>query len=213
MLDEDEPIGNGTLVGDELKQLSGRRGATKLGFALLLRFYAVYGRFPAGRSEIPDQAVAHVARLVDVPAAELGFYEWDGRTIKAHRADIRRYFGFRECSAADADKAAEWLAANVCEKERQADQVREELLVHLRGARIEPPARDRVRRIIGTALRQAGSRSEGTCDVRVYLVTAVLPTPRLDSAFPKGDGIHWAQFPASDGARGVHESQRWKSHS
>ncbi|HEX3308196.1 MAG TPA: DUF4158 domain-containing protein, partial [Streptosporangiaceae bacterium] len=155
MLDEDELIGNWTLVGDELEQLPGRRGATKLGFALLLRFYAVHGRFPAGRSEIPDQAVAHIARLVDVPAAELGFYEWDGRTIKAHRADIRRYFGFRECSVADADKAAEWLAANVCEKERQVDQVREKLLAHLKGEQIEPPARDRVRRIIGTALRQA----------------------------------------------------------
>jgi len=91
-LDEDELIGNWTLVGDELEQLSGRRGATKLGFALLLRFYAVHGRFPSGRSEIPDQAIAHVARLVDVPPADLGFYEWDSRTIKAHRADIRRAF-------------------------------------------------------------------------------------------------------------------------
>ena len=154
-LDEDELIGNWTLIGDELEQLSGRRGATKLGFALLLRFYAVHGRFPSGRSEIPDQAVAHVARLVDVPASDLGFYEWDGRTIKAHRADIRRYFGFRECSVADADKAAEWLAANVCEKERQADRVREELLAHLKREQVEPPARDRIRRIIGTALRQA----------------------------------------------------------
>jgi len=44
------------------------------------------------------------------------------------------------------DKVAEWLAANVCEKERQADQVREELLAHLKGEQIEPPARDRVRR-------------------------------------------------------------------
>jgi hypothetical protein len=40
-------------------------------------------------------------------------------------------------------------------EERQVDQVREELLAHLRREQIEPPARDRVRRIIGTALRQA----------------------------------------------------------
>jgi len=72
VLDEDDLIGNWTLVGEELEQLSGRRGATKLGFALLLRFYAVHGRFPGGRSEIPDQAVAYVARLVDVPTSELG---------------------------------------------------------------------------------------------------------------------------------------------
>lgn len=64
VLDEDELIGNWTLVGDELEQLSGRRGATKLGSALLLRFYAVHGRFPAGRGEIPDQVTG-----VDVFAA------------------------------------------------------------------------------------------------------------------------------------------------
>ncbi|CAI7974472.1 hypothetical protein FRAHR75_1390014 [Frankia sp. Hr75.2] len=155
VLDEDELVGNWTLVGDELEQLSGRRGATKLGFALLLRFYAVHGRFPMGRSEIPDQAVAYVAKLVGVPAAELGLYPWDGRTIKAHRADIRKYFGFRECSVPDADKAAAWLAVEVCEKERQVDRVRAELLAHLREERIEPPTRDRLRRIIGSALRQA----------------------------------------------------------
>ncbi len=43
----------------------------------------------------------------------------------------------------------------MCEKERQAGRVREELLAHLKGEGLEPPARDRVRRIIGTALRQA----------------------------------------------------------
>jgi hypothetical protein len=43
----------------------------------------------------------------------------------------------------------------VCEKEQQAGQVREELLAHLKSERIEPSARDRIRRIIGTALRQA----------------------------------------------------------
>ncbi|MFC4590149.1 DUF4158 domain-containing protein [Sphaerisporangium corydalis] len=151
VLEEDELGGNWTLVGEELDQLSGRRGATKLGFALMLRFYAVHGRFPAGRAEIPDQVVAYVARLVDVPSSELGLYEWDGRTIKAHRGDVRRYFGFRECSLADAD----WLAVKVCGKERQVDRVRAELLAYLREERIEPPARDRIRRIIGTALRQA----------------------------------------------------------
>jgi hypothetical protein len=195
-LDEDELIGNWPLVGDELKQLSGRRGATKLGFALLLRFYAVAGRFPSGRSELPDQAVAYVARLVDVPASDLGFYEWDGRTVKAHRADIRRYFGFRECSVADADKAAEWLAANVCEKERQADRVREELLAYLKREQVEPPARDRIRRVIGTALRQAeqalitriASRVPAEAAARMWALIARAADPGdRDDAGP-GDG-------------------------
>ncbi|WP_198541164.1 DUF4158 domain-containing protein, partial [Parafrankia soli] len=198
VLDEDELVGNWTLVGDELEQLSGRRGATKLGFALLLRFYAVHGRFPMGRSEIPDQAVAYVARLVGVPAAELGLYEWDGRTVKAHRADIRRYFGFRECSVPDADKAADWLAVEVCEKEWQVDRVRAELLAHLREERIEPPTRDRIRRIIGSALRQA----EQTQTARIASRVPPDAIPRLLALIAKsadpGDAVEGQE--ENDGA-------------
>jgi hypothetical protein len=111
--------------------LSNRRAPTKLAFALMLRFYALHGRFPKGRHEIPDQAVGYVARLVKVGEADLALYEWDGRTSKEHRKEIREYFGFRECGLADSDKAALWLAANVCDKERQPDRVREALLAHL----------------------------------------------------------------------------------
>lgn len=45
-VDEDELIEHWTLVGDELGQVAGERGATRLGFALLLKFYARHGRFP-----------------------------------------------------------------------------------------------------------------------------------------------------------------------
>ncbi|MEU0480018.1 DUF4158 domain-containing protein [Streptosporangium sp. NPDC006013] len=65
-----------------------------------------------------------MARLVEVSEADLALYEWDGRTSKEHRSEIRRYFGFRECTLADSDKAASWPAAHVCDKERQAERVR-----------------------------------------------------------------------------------------
>jgi hypothetical protein len=83
MLDEDELVGNWTLVGDELALLSNRRAPTKLAFALMLRFYALHGRFPKGRHELPDEAVGYVARLVKVADADLALYEWDGQTSKS----------------------------------------------------------------------------------------------------------------------------------
>jgi hypothetical protein len=79
-VDEDELIEHWTLVGDELGQVAGKRGVTRLGFSLLLKFYARHGRFPRGRGELPDEAVAYVARQVGVLASDLGFYGWDGRT-------------------------------------------------------------------------------------------------------------------------------------
>jgi len=41
---------------------------------------------------------------VGVAGAELGFYDWSGRQIKAHRSEIRGSLGFRESSVADAEK-------------------------------------------------------------------------------------------------------------
>ncbi|MQA61812.1 MAG: DUF4158 domain-containing protein [Actinophytocola sp.] len=81
-LDQDELIDRWTLVEDELALVAGKRGATRLGFALLLRFYTERGRLPRGRGEIPDAAVEYVARQVGVSAGELAFYDWSGRTIK-----------------------------------------------------------------------------------------------------------------------------------
>lgn len=45
---EDELIEHWTLAGEELAQLAGKRGPTKLAFALLLKFHQQHGRFPRG---------------------------------------------------------------------------------------------------------------------------------------------------------------------
>lgn len=154
-LDDDELIERWTLVGQELEQVAGKRGPSRLGFALLLRFHTLHGRFPRGRHELPDEAIAYVATLVKVPAADLGFYEWQGRTWEYHRAQIRTFRGFRECTIADADKLTAWLAEYVCQSERRPERVREQLLGQLSTERIEPPTPARVTRIIGSALRTA----------------------------------------------------------
>lgn len=151
----DDLVEHWTLVGDEHDLVAGKRGATRLGFALLLKFYTQQGRFPRGRSELPAEAIEFVARQVKVPPEELGFYEWAGSTIEYHRAQIRRHLGFRECTVADAEKLTAWLAEHVCQRERREDRVRAELLDHCRAERIEPPTKGRIDRIVGSALRQA----------------------------------------------------------
>ena len=154
-MDLDELVQHWTLLDDERELAAGKRGPTRLGFALLLKFYAGAGRFPRGRSELADDAVEFVARQPGVPASDLGFYEWSGHTSEYHRAQVRRHFWFRECSAEDGGKLTEWLAASVCQAERRADRVRGELLTRCRAERIEPPSAGRCDRIIRSALHQA----------------------------------------------------------
>jgi hypothetical protein len=151
----DELVESWTLLDDEHVLVAGKRGATRLAFALLLKFYIGHGRFPRGRSELQDDAVCFVADQVKVPASELGLYAWNGRTNRYHQAQIREYLGFRERSADDAEKLAAWSASQVCEVERDHERVREQLLAHCRRERIEPPTSGRLDRIIRTGLHQA----------------------------------------------------------
>ncbi len=151
----DEVVDHFTLVGDEADQLRNKAGATRLGFALTLKFLLWRGRLPRGRHELADDAVDHVARQVSVAAGDFGSYDMAGRTAQRHRSEIRRYTGFRECSVADTEKLAFWLARHVAESERREDRVREDLLARCRGELIEPPSSDRVTEIVRSALRQA----------------------------------------------------------
>lgn len=154
-VDEDELIEHWTLVGEEWTLLTGKRGPTRLGFALLLKFHVNHGRFPRGRGELGDDVVAYVAAQVKVPPSDLGFYEREGRTIEYHRAQIRRHTGFRECTAADAEKITVWLAEEVCQSEPRGERVRVALLEQLKSQGIEPPAKNTLLRIIGSVQRQA----------------------------------------------------------
>lgn len=83
-----------------------------LAFALLWKFFLRHGRFPRERAELPDEVVEFVAGQVKVGAADLGFYDWSGRTIERHRAEIRELLGFRECSLEDqAWRRTGWLSS------------------------------------------------------------------------------------------------------
>jgi hypothetical protein len=154
-LDLGDLVEHWTLVGDESGLADAKHFDSRLGFALLLKFYGRFGRFPRGRGELHDDAVEFVARQLSVGAGSLGFYEWSGRTSKRHRAEIRAHFGFRECTAEDADELAGWLAAGYAQEERRYELVRDALLAELRSRSVEPPAPDRVERIVRSGLRQA----------------------------------------------------------
>jgi hypothetical protein len=67
----DELVEHWTLLDGDRELVAGKRGATRLGFALLLKFYIRHGRFPNGPEELPEEAVGFVARQVDVSEDEL----------------------------------------------------------------------------------------------------------------------------------------------
>jgi hypothetical protein len=154
-LELEELVDHFTLAPAELGLLRNKAGATRLGFGVLLKFVQWRGRFPAGRGELPENAIGHVARQVGVAESEIARYDFDGRQIEAHRAEIRREVGLRECTVRDAEQLTAWLVEHVCERERHPDAVRNELLARCRTVGLEPAARTRLERIVGSALHHA----------------------------------------------------------
>ncbi|MFF9770418.1 DUF4158 domain-containing protein [Streptomyces sp. NPDC014636] len=56
-----------TLLEDDMKKVRNKSGATRLGFALLLKFFEVEARFPEAAREVPAAAVEYLAQQVKVP--------------------------------------------------------------------------------------------------------------------------------------------------
>lgn len=106
----DELVEHWTVLDGEPVLVVGKRGGTRLGFALLLKYYARHGRFSRGRAEFPDEEVEFVARQVKVSTAEFDSYQWTGSTNEYHRARIREHPRFWVCSVYDAEKPAVRLA-------------------------------------------------------------------------------------------------------
>jgi hypothetical protein len=140
--------GNISLVGSPI---ANKTGPTRLGFAVLLKFFQYAARFPLSMQEVPATAVAYIARQVGVPAEEFLRYDWEGRAVKYHRAQIRAFLGFREPTVQDAEELAGWLSEYVLPQGHPDEHVNAAAYQRLRDLGIEPPTPDRLERVLASA--------------------------------------------------------------
>jgi hypothetical protein len=149
-----------TLIEPDWELIGSKPGATRLGFAALLKFFEIEGRFPEYGAEVPEQAVTYLAEQVKVDPALFGKYQWVGRTSERHRAQVRASLGFRECTEADQQELAVWLAREMCPTELRREQLRDAVLAHCRSeaVRLEPPTFGQISRLVGSALRMFDDR-------------------------------------------------------
>ena len=143
-----ELVEHWTLLPNELELLTQKNDQNRLGFALLFKFFVFSARFPEKPPEIPAVVVNYVAKLLDIKPEKYQDYDWQGRSIKYHRAQIREYFGFRESQVSDATELASWLTEQALIYELKFEQLKLAALTHLRELKIEPPTLLRLERII-----------------------------------------------------------------
>ncbi len=150
----DELIEHWTILPGERTLIGNKHGPTRLGFAVLLKFFQHEGRFPRQSYEVPLCIVEYIAQQVDVESETWAQYDWNGRSIEYHRAQLRQQLGFREASVADGEALCTWLCDQVLSTTHRLEHMRETLYQRCRDIRIEPPTSDRVERLIRSALQQ-----------------------------------------------------------
>lgn len=179
-----------TLCDADRELIDNKYGVTKLGFCLLLKFFEIEARFPRHAGEIPQAAVDFMAGQVRVDAAEFAGYDWSGRSIKSHRAQIRAALGFREATRGDQDKLTAWLIEQVCPSELNIDVQRVALLARCRADKMEPPGKLICDRIIGSANRVADERFCATTVARL----SESAIAALEAVIGEDDGTEGVDF-------------------
>src|SRR4051794_7299449 len=126
--DEHELAEHWSLNADEWELLANRTDRSRLGLAILLKFFQVEGRFPRDRREIPVAVRDHLADQLGIEPDAFAEYDLTGRSGKRDREQIRSILGFRRATLIDAEKLAEWLRRDVLPSDHESEHLQQTAL-------------------------------------------------------------------------------------
>ncbi|MEL7334017.1 MAG: Tn3 family transposase, partial [Cyanobacteria bacterium J06560_2] len=196
-----------TIDEDEQPLIAKKRGVNRLGFALLLKFFQLKGRFPEKKNEIPRVVRAFVAQQLSVDEEDYEQYVWVGRGIKRHRSEIRKRYSFHRMRANEFVSLRQWLIDEIVPQAVGERQLKSLLYEELRNRKTEPPTYGRLERLINSAYRQFESQ---LCDSIVKQLPAKcrqaldrLTGPQSDSWILDADEIPLNQVKQEAGGVGL----------
>ena len=146
------------LLPEEKRLLMNRTAHGRFGFAALLKFFQSKGRFPYHRGELNKETLSIISEQLKIPIDAWYGFDWKGRTIKRIRAEIREWCGFQEFTRSNYLAFKRWLIDEIVPQEHREERLREALMQKCRDSHIEPPASDRGRRLIHSALQEHDDR-------------------------------------------------------
>src|SRR5262245_3571981 len=154
----DELTQYGTLSDDECRLLGEKTGATQLAFAVLVKSFQYEGRFPLRRETVPMPVIGHLAAQVAVPLTAYATVDWDGRSARRHRADIRAYCRYDVFTIAHEADLIAWLSPYVSSPDPTSEALTLTAYRHLRTLTLEPPWPARLHRLLQAAVRHREAR-------------------------------------------------------
>lgn len=202
--DREELEQNWTLSVQEQKLLKHKIGATRLGFALLMKFFQMEGRFPDNPGEVPRDVISFVANQLGTSNKVRRNYSWDGREAKYQRGVIREFYGYRKATRQDTCDLIKWLQDEVLQKEHRLDRLQLAVLERFQKLHIEPPTTDQILRLLQSSLTEHENcfceGIGGSFDAALMRRLDILLQPQSEN---EGDWTVWQTFKSDPGKAGL----------
>ena len=150
--DTEELIENWTLLPQELELTKKKVGGNQIGFALLLKHFQLFAYFPEDKSSISQVVISYIANQVNLPESDYSDYDWQGRSAKVYRVEIRHLFNFKVASVQDSEEMVTWLIDEILPDEQKNEAITEFVYYRFRELQLEPPTKPQVERLIKRAI-------------------------------------------------------------
>lgn len=180
------------ILPEEREFFAHKTDRTRLGFAILLKFFQNTGKFPEKQEDIPSDIVTYLAEQLEIRPIRRLKLDLSARTVKRLRASIRNWYGYREANQQDVAIIKDWLIEEVIPHEQRPEHLREAFCSRCKELKIEPPASEQLNRWILSAIAEHENRFCATILNRLTFRTRA----RLDSLLQiqRIEEIEWSTW-------------------
>ncbi|WP_417460783.1 Tn3 family transposase [Kordiimonas sp.] len=146
--DDSELAIHWNLKTDEEILFKGKSAHARLGIALQLKYYQVYGRFPKKALDFASQIVRHVSDQLGITFESISSYDWEARSARRHRQDILKFLGVRRITAKDRQQLITWLCNHVFAEGTEPNEAFDQACSYLLDRKLQSPSAKELDRLI-----------------------------------------------------------------
>lgn len=148
----DDLIDHFTFAPNEMQLIGNKSGETRIGFAVIFKFFQNEARFPYNKSEVPKTIIEYIGKQIGVNPNLFYQYDMESRSYYYHKSQIREFFNFRESTVEEAEDIIQCLFDNVLQHDTEFEHIKDESYKKFRELKMEPPIPERIERIINSIL-------------------------------------------------------------
>ena len=132
-------LNNSILDTEELKLISAKHTETnQLAFAVMLKVFQIQGYYPTNKDVVSPMLITVLAHQLDSDISYVENFNWESRSAKRFRKDIRDITGYRQSSEQDGKRLIAWLIENVSPESPTHPKYREKAYQFFREQKLEP---------------------------------------------------------------------------